>query len=92
MACQPQKSADGLLSFPPYEPGSVRELSRFLGLLCEAVHLHNLEKPVKIAADPVPEELWNEVIAESSEVLSEVRRHLQHYSLTPWRLDWTKGP
>jgi hypothetical protein len=73
--------------FNPYERGSERDLARHLSLLCENFHLHNLDRPVRIAAHTVPEERWREVEQASGEVLARIRRRLQKYVLTAWRPD-----
>ncbi len=78
--------------FPPYERGSVRDIARFLSIQCDAVHIRNLIRPVRIAADPVPEDRWQEVIAESDQKLDEVQAELQYYVMTPWRPDFAARP
>ncbi len=55
--------------------------------LCENFHLHNLERPVRIAAGAVHEQRWCEVERESAEILRQIRQRLQKYVLTPWRPD-----
>jgi hypothetical protein len=74
-------------NFNPYERGSERDLARHLSLLCENFHLHNLERPVRIAADPVPEERWREVEEASAEIVMRIRERLRKYVLTAWRPD-----
>jgi len=73
--------------FKPYERGSPRDLARFLSQLCENFHLHNLQRPVRIAAGSVPEERWREVEHASAETLLRIRKRLQKYVLTAWRPD-----
>ena len=73
--------------FKDFERGSVRDLARFLGLLCEHQHLDNLARPVRITSEKVPEERWEQVEQESSNVLAEIRNRLQKFALTPWRPD-----
>jgi hypothetical protein len=73
--------------FPAYERGSVRDLARFLSMQCEYQHLHNLQRPVRIAAEPVSEARWQEIAERSGRILSEARQRLKKYVLTPWRPD-----
>jgi hypothetical protein len=74
-------------NFNPYERGSERDLARHLSLLCENFHLHNLERPIRIAADLVPEERWREVEEASAEIVMRIRERLRKYVLTAWRPD-----
>jgi hypothetical protein len=73
--------------FKPYERGSPRDLARFLSQLCESFHLHNLDRPVRIAAHAVPEERWCEVEQASTQIVLRIRERLQKYVLTAWRPD-----
>ena len=73
--------------FKPYQRGSPRDLARFLSQLCENFHLHNLDRPVRIAAHAVPEERWCEVEHASAQILHRIRERLQKYVLTAWRPD-----
>lgn len=78
--------------FNSYERGSVRDHARFLLQLCENVHLNNLERTVRIAADPVAEERWQQVERYSADILGRIRKKLQKYVMTPWRPDWSTEP
>ena len=73
--------------FPHYERGSVRDLARFLSLQCEYQHLRNLERPVRISAEPVSAARWREITEKSGAVLGQIRQRLQKYVLTAWRPD-----